>query len=246
MELYADAEIDPVIDVGVSHALLERAARSGIGSLRLWRPLRPALSVGRLDCRDPRSASLAGLARAADVTIVKRLAGGRAATLDEGCLCLGWALPSARAEQSSARYRRIVNVILAALGELDVECRLGEAEGEWCPGGWSVQGPNGKLAGLAQRHASGAAWCEALFIVERGPSLQLLSKRVHELLCIPWRQDAQGELAKALPGEPDLHGKLSDALLRALKAEWPALQQRPLPSATRERAFVLGDEHRWR
>jgi hypothetical protein len=120
-------------------------------------------------------------------------------------------------------------MIIGALRELGIEGSLGEAPGEWCPGAWSVQGPGGKLAGLAQRQIGGGAWCEALIVIERPPALRLLSQRVHELLDIPWREHAQGELARVLPGEPDLHARLSDAIVRALRREWPALEERALP-----------------
>jgi lipoate-protein ligase A len=245
MVLYTRSEPDPLLDVGVSHALLERAAEAGAGSLRLWHPLLPALSLGRLDIRDRRSIELATLAREAGATVVRRLAGGRAATLDAGCLCLGWAQPQARLERSSARYRLTADMIIGALRDLGIEGSLGEAPGEWCPGAWSVQGPGGKLAGLAQRQIGGSAWCEALIVVERPPALQLLSQRVHELLDIPWREDAQGELARVLPGEPDLHARLSDAIVRALRREWPALEERALPVVVHDRALRLSADHRW-
>ncbi|MGH2833879.1 MAG: lipoyl protein ligase domain-containing protein [Solirubrobacteraceae bacterium] len=245
MELYTRAEPDPLLDVGVAHALLERAAQTGAGSLMLWHPLRPALSLGRLDIRDRRSPQLTALARDAGATVVRRLAGGRAATLDAGCLCLGWAQPHARLEQSSARYQLLADTIIGALGDLGIYGSVGEAPGEWCPGAWSVQGPHGKLAGLAQRQIAGAAWCEALIVIERPPMLALLSRRVHELLNIPWRETAHGELAALLPGQPDLHARLSDALVRALHRQWPALERRTLPVTVGDRALRLSANHRW-
>lgn len=245
MELYTRAEPDPLLDVGVAHALLERAAQTGAGSLMLWHPLRPVLSLGRLDINDSRSTQLGAMALDAGVTVVRRLAGGRAATLDAGCLCLGWAQPDARLGQSTARYQLLADTIISALGDLGVAGFLGEAPGEWCPGAWSVQGPNGKLAGLAQRQIVGAAWCEALIVIERPPTLARLSRQVHELLEIPWKQTALGELAALLPGQLDLHRRLSDALVRTLRPQWPTLEQRTLPVAVRERALRLSVEHRW-
>lgn len=245
MELYTRAESDPLLDVGVARALLERAAQTGAGALMLWHPLAPALSLGRLDIRDPRSPQLTTLARDACVTVVRRLAGGRAATLDAGCLCLGWAQPHARLEQSSARYQLLADTIISALGDLGIDGSVGEAPGEWCPGAWSVQGPNGKLAGLAQRQIAGAAWCEALIVIERPPTLAMLSRQVHELLDIPWRETAHGQLAALLSGQPDLHVRLNDALLRALHRRWPLLARRSLPVTVGDRALQLSAEHRW-
>lgn len=212
--------------------------------MRLWRPLQPALSVGRLDLRNPRAPDAVALARAAGATPVKRLAGGRAATLDGGCLCLGWAQPHPVLEESSSRYELIANAIVDSLAELGVRASLAESPGEWCPGAWSVQGPAGKLAGLAQRVIAGGAWCEALIVIERDDRLTSLARRVHAALGLEWREQAQGELAALLPGRPDLHAALADALVSLLGRTWPAIERRPLPRAANERALELAPEHR--
>ncbi len=231
--------------MAVSHALLNRSAEDELGSLRLWRPLSPALSVGRLDARHPRLPEVLALARAAGVSPVRRLAGGHAATLDSGSLCLGWAQPHPRLEESGARYELIAEAIAAALGALGVESSLGESAGEWCPGAWSVQGPSGKLAGLAQRVVSGAAWCEALIVIEAAPELGALARQVHQVLGLEWSDSAQGELAELLPGMPDLHAALTDSLLWALTERLGPVERRPLPAAVHDDAVALAREHRF-
>ena len=60
---------------------------------------------------------------------VKRLAGGRAATLLPGCLCLGWGQPNPRMEESSRRYELRAATIGAALTALGVSASLAEALG---------------------------------------------------------------------------------------------------------------------
>jgi octanoyl-[GcvH]:protein N-octanoyltransferase len=202
------------------------------------------LSVGRLDLRNSRAQDVLALARAAGATPVKRLAGGRAATLDGGCLCLGWAQPHPVLEESSSRYELIATAIVEALAELGVRGSLAESPGEWCPGAWSVQGPAGKLAGLAQRVIGGGAWCEALIVIERDDRLTSLARRVHAALGLEWREQAQGELAALLPVRPDLHAALADALVSVLGRTWPAIERRPLPPAVNERAHELAPEHR--
>jgi octanoyl-[GcvH]:protein N-octanoyltransferase len=212
--------------------------------LRLWRPLRPALSVGRLDARHPRAGDVLALARTAGVPAVRRLAGGRAATLDAGCLCLGWAQPDPKLEESSARYELIAGAIMEALGELGVDASLGESPGEWCPGAWSVHGPAGKLAGLAQRVVSGGAWCEALIVIEAAPELRSLARQVHAMLELEWREDAQGELRALLPDDQQPHLRLGEALIAALERRLDAVHPAPLPIAVRDRAVGLAGEHR--
>jgi octanoyl-[GcvH]:protein N-octanoyltransferase len=239
--LHSEPQAEAALDVGVSHALLEQAREA----VRVWRPASTALSLGRLDVRSPRAAELAPLARAAGGTPVRRLAGGRAAIVDPGCLCVGWVQPEPVLAESQLRYRVLARAIVGALADVGVAARLGEVAGEWCPGAMSVQGPNGKLAGLAQRVVSGAAWCEALIVIERAPALHLLGERVHALLGIPWRSDAQGELAALLGAGRDAHAELRDALVLALRRQWPALDERLLPTAVRGRAAELAAEHRW-
>jgi octanoyl-[GcvH]:protein N-octanoyltransferase len=206
--------------------------------------LRRALSVGRLDLRHPRACEVLELAREAGVPAVKRLGGGRAAALGSGCLCLGWAQPNPRMGDSGSRYELTATVIVQALGKLGVIGTLAEAQGEWCPGAWSVQGRGGKLAGLAQRVISGGAWCEALIVIERDPTLTSLGRRVHEVLELPWGEEAQGELARLLPGRADLHRALGAALVDVLSATWRDLGPEPLPESVHARARELADEHR--
>ena len=229
--------------MAVSHALLNRSADTGLGSLRLWQPLTPALSLGRLDVRHPRLPEVLALARGAGVAAVRRLAGGHAATFDSGSLCLGWAQPHPRLEESSDRYALIAEAIVEAVGALGVQSSLGEAAGEWCPGAWSVQGPSGKLAGLAQRVVSGGAWCEALIVIRGSPELRALARRVHEVLDLDWSESAQGALAELLPGASDLHAALVDKLTEALARRLGPVKRRPLPHDVHDDARALAGEH---
>jgi len=231
--------------VAVSHALLNRSTKDGRGSLRLWRPLSAALSLGRLDVRHPHLPEVLALARAAGVAPVRRLAGGHAATLDSGSLCLGWAQPHPRLEESGARYELIAEAIVEALAELGVQSSLGESAGEWCPGAWSVQGRSGKLAGLAQRVVSGGAWCEALIVIDAAADLRDLARRVHEVLDLEWSDAAQGELAELVPGAPDLHEALAGRLTGALSRRLGPVERRPLPRDAHDDARALAAEHRF-
>ena len=201
--------------------------------------------MGRLDARHPRLPEVLALARAAGVA---RSGGWPAATPRRSIpdrLCLGWAQPHPRLEESGARYELIAEAIVEALGALGVESSLGESAGEWCPGAWSVQGPSGKLAGLAQRVVSGAAWCEALIVIEATPELRALARQVHEVLGLEWSDSAQGELAELLPGAPDLHAALTDSLMGALAERLGPVERRPLPAAVHDDAVALAREHRF-
>jgi len=231
--------------VAVSHALLNRSAQDGLGSLRLWRPLSPALSVGAVSVKKTRPPEVMALAPAAGHEQVRPQTVGTAATPDSGSLCLGWAQPHPRLEESSARYELIAGAIVEALGALGVESSLGESAGEWCPGAWSVQGPSGKLAGLAQRVISAGAWCEALIVIDAAPELRDLARQVHEVLDLEWNDSAQGELAELLPDVPDLHARLAAALSAALERRLPIVERRTLPADVHDAAVALAHEHRF-
>ncbi len=176
---------------------------------------------------------------------VKRLADGRAAALDPGCLCLGWGQPNPRMEESGRRYELLAETIVEALSELGVGASLAEALGEWCPGAWSVQGASGKLAGLAQRVIAGGAWCEALIVIDRDPALTALARRVHAALDLPWSDDAQGELAGLVSDASDLHARLREALVMALERRFGEMRRTALPAVVSDRARSLAGEHRW-
>lgn len=201
--------------------------------------------MGRLDARHPRLAEVLALARAAGVAPVRRLAGGHAATLDRGCRCLGWAQPHPRLEESGERYELISETIAKALGALGVASSLGESPGEWCPGAWSVQGPAGKLAGLAQRVVSGGAWCEALIVIRAAPELRDLAREVHQVLGLEWSDSAQGELATLLTGAADPHEAFTDALIGALAERFGSVRRGPLPTDVHDEAVALLAEHRF-
>jgi hypothetical protein len=56
----------------------------------------------------------------------------------------------------------------------------------------------------------------------------------------------QRESARVLPGEPDLHARLRDALVRALCREWSALEERALlPVAMHDPALRISADHPW-
>ena len=158
---------------------------------------------------------------------------------------MGWSQPHPRLEESGARYELIAGAIAEALSALGVPSSLGESAGEWCPGAWSVQGPTGKLAGLAQRVVSGGAWCEALIVIHAGPELRLLARRVHAVLGLDWSDSAQGELAALVPGAADPHAALTDKLVEALVERFGPVKRRPLPAGVHDAAIALAVEHRF-
>lgn len=129
----------PVLDTAVSHALLRRVARGDAPeSLRLYRP-DDALLFSSLDARRPGFARALELARESGFEPVVRLAGGHAAAFLSESIAFAWATPDADAAlRIRPRFARLAGWVVAALGRLGLDARVGELEGEYCPGEFSV------------------------------------------------------------------------------------------------------------
>lgn len=232
--LYLDAPPDAALDVAVSHALLEQATR-GRQALRVWTPP-PAVSFGRLDLLSPHRQAAIEAARARGLEPVRRLAGGRAAAIGPGTVCLGWGSPSAEMTGMQDRYEWLAAVVVAALERLGVPARIGELAGEWCPGSWSVISGGAKLGGLAQRVVRGGAWAEAVVVVSGADALARGLNPVQRALGVSWAPATLSDLPGVAPGQ------VRGALLAELAAR-EEVAVAPLPPAVLRRASELRAEH---
>ena len=90
---------------------------------------------------------------------VLRLAGGRAAVFHEGTIGLAHAVPDATPRLGSAqRFELTAGLVARALRGLGVDARVGEVQGEYCPGHLQRQRRGErKLAGIGQRLIAGGA-----------------------------------------------------------------------------------------
>jgi len=227
--LYLESPDDAVLDVAVSHALL----RSGRAAFRLWTPP-PAVSFGRLDLLSPGADRAVASARDAGLTPVRRLAGGRVAAIGPWTVCVGAAAPGPHGpETNRPRYEWLSGVIVQALRSLQVDARLGELEGEWCPGSWSVLVGSSKVAGLAQRVIRLGAWVEAVIVVEAPASARRALAAVQGQLGVEWDPATFGGLS----------GVTSAEVVRALRRSLgPSLETR-LPAELWELAHSLRMGH---
>lgn len=198
----------------------------------MWTPP-PAVSFGRLDLLSPNIETAAAVARAEGLQPVRRLAGGRAAAIGPGTACLGFAAPvESIASGMHERYGTLAAMVLDALARLGVQARVGELEGEWCAGSWSVLVGEGKVGGLAQRVVRGGAWAEAVIVVTGAPALRASLDRVHRALGLDWRPET-------LVGLEDI----TVASLRRALAEAAGARPAEVPDELWDRAHVLRAEH---
>src|SRR5262245_9132111 len=164
----------PAYGTAVSEAVLHRVAAGELAAtLRLHRPARE-LAFAKQDRAAPGFAEAVAVARAAGFTPVLRLAGGRAAAFTEGTLALAWSTPDpSPTRHTQNRFRTLAEIVVAALHRLGVDARIGEVQGEYCPGAWSVNARGAiKLAGIGQRIIRGGAHLGAVLVVRDGALLR--------------------------------------------------------------------------
>jgi lipoate-protein ligase A len=237
--LYTESPSDAALDVAISHALLRAAAEDGSEAVRVWMPP-PALSFGRLDLLLPGAEHAVAVALGEGLHPVRRLAGGRAAAIGHGTVCLGWACRSPEMAGMQDRYEAMSEVIVQALSLVGVRAGVGELPGEWCPGAWSVVAGEVKVGGLAQRVIRGGAWAEAVIVVSDAARLGAALDRVQEALGVPWNPATFAGLA-------DVRAEVTvedarRALITAARSGRP-LDHVPLSPELWSRAETLRDGH---
>jgi octanoyl-[GcvH]:protein N-octanoyltransferase len=212
---------EPALDAGISRALLQRVAAGELpATLRLARPA-PAVVFGKQDTLDPGYATAARAAREADFEPILRLAGGRAAVFHEQTIALAHALPDPAPRQGiHARFEATAELIAAALRRLELDARVGEVPGEYCPGVYSVNvAGERKLAGIGQRLIAGASYMGGVLVAAGSARVREVLVGVYDALGLDWDPATVGAVAE----EPAFPAAADDAWLAvrdALVAEY--------------------------
>jgi octanoyl-[GcvH]:protein N-octanoyltransferase len=224
---------DPALDAAVSRATLDRVAAGELPeTLRVARPGR-VVAFGKLDLLAPGYARAEAAARAAGFGSVLRIAGGRAAVFHEGTIELAHAVPDPDPRPGiHERFEAEAELIARALRGLDVDARVGEVPGEYCPGRWSVNlGGTRKVAGIGQRVIHGGAHVGTVLVAEDAASIRGVLEPVYSALSLEWEPATVGAVER--PWEA-----VRDAVLAEYAADYdlvPAL----LDSETLARAGAL-------
>ena len=228
-------------DTATSRAILVRVAKGEAPeTFRLYRP-RPMVAFGRQDEREPGFQRAVTEARARGFEAVVRLAGGRAAVFHDGTLAFAHAIPDADVTSHTFdRFRRMSDLMAAALRRLGVDARVGEAPGEYCPGDYSVNaGGRVKLVGIGQRLVSGAAHVGGVVVAEDGHRVRSVLVPVYRALGLRWDPVTASSVR-------DEVGATWDDVERAIVTEIDdryAVQEATLDDATLEVAAGLEPDH---
>lgn len=182
------------MDTAVSRALLVRVSGGETAeSLRIYRPGR-AVVFGRLDKITPGFGEAVRAARGLGFEAVLRLVGGRAAVFDDGTIAFAHAVrdsdPTSRTE---ARFEATAELLTSALRRLGVDARVGEIEGEYCPGAYSINaGGRKKLVGIGQRIVSGGAHVGGVIVVGGVDRIRAALESVYSALGLEWNPATVG------------------------------------------------------
>jgi octanoyl-[GcvH]:protein N-octanoyltransferase len=206
---------DPALDAAASRATLERVAAGELPeTLRVARPGR-VVAFSKRDVVAPGYARAAEAAAAAGYAAVTRLGGGRAAVFHEGTLELAHAVADPDPRPGiHERFEAEATLVAEGLRSLEIDARVGEIPGEYCPGRWSVNaGGRVKLAGLGQRVIHGGAHLGTIVVVEDADSIRRLLSPVYAALDLDWDPATVGAVGR--PWE-----SVRDALLGAYAARY--------------------------
>lgn len=206
-------------DVAVSRALLLAAAEGAQPEcLRLYRPDEVVAFSGS-DATRPGFAKAVAAAREAGFDAALRLAGGAAAVFHRDALAFAWCLPAADARRGiRARFEGVARVVVGALRALGVDARVGEVEGEYCPGAFSVNARGRrKLMGVGQRIVRGAAHVGGVLVVDRSARVVEALVPVYAALGLTWRPETTGSVADEI-GAVSLEA-VRDALVAEIRRE---------------------------
>jgi lipoate-protein ligase A len=202
--------------------------------VRCYRP--PAtVAFGRRDGFLPGFSRAAAAAGRHGFEPLVRVAGGRAAAYDEGCLVFDEIMPE-RDSMASIRERFASEAgrQARALRTLGVDARVGQVPGEYCPGEFSVNArAQTKLIGAAQRIVSGAWLFSTVVVVSSGGRVRAVLEDVYAELGLEWDPSTTGSVADEVPGVSveDVHGVLLADYARRYRLVPGALGEREIARA---------------
>jgi octanoyl-[GcvH]:protein N-octanoyltransferase len=241
--LHDSFEDDPALDAGISRALMLRVAQGELPeTLRIARPGTTVAFAKRDAVADGyHEAVRAARAHGFDATL--RLAGGRAAVFHDGTMEIGHAVPDHEPRAGiHDRFERTAARLARALRRLGVDARVGEVQGEYCPGRYSVNARGAvKLAGIGQRVVAGGSHTGVVLVVSGERRINDVLGPVYDALELPWEPQVTGSVASESPdGSWDA---VRDALLAEYARDYDLVKGR-LDEATLALAHELAPEHR--
>jgi lipoate-protein ligase A len=210
-------------------------------TLRINRPGR-SVAFGKRDVVSAGYPQAVAAARGEGFAGIERLAGGRAAVFHEDTISFAHAVPDPEARlRVTQRFEATANLVARAFARLGVDSRVGEVDGEYCPGEHSVNARGErKLMGVGQRVVKGGVHVGGVIVVAGADLVNRPLVPVYAALDLDWRREATGSLADEAPGVA------WDDAAAALEAEYAVVydvERADLDPATLALARTLAPEH---
>ncbi len=192
---------DPGHDTGIAHAIVTAVGAGTLPETVRIHRTGDLLAFGRHDTVTPGYAAAVEVARAAGFIPIERLAGGRAAVFHPGTLAFSWAIPTPDPRAAVVeRFETIAGIVVDALTSLGAPAAMGELEGEYCPGAYSVHVDHRvKIMGVGQRLVRGAAHVGGVVSVTDGRRIRDVLVPVYRELGLEWTPSTAGALDDFLP-----------------------------------------------
>ena len=240
--LEASFPSDAALDTAVSRALMLRVAAGELPeTLRLARPGR-IVAFGKRDVVAQGYPEAVGAARDGGFEAIERLAGGRAAVFHEDTVAFAHAIPDSDPRSGvDRRFDATAELLAAALRGLGVDARVGEVQGEYCPGAHSVNARGErKMMGVGQRLVAGGVHVGGVVVVDGAADVRDILVPVYAALGLNWRPQTTGSVAEEVPGTT--WDAVRDAILAAYGDRYELEPVEP-DHETLELARRLAPEH---
>ena len=202
-------------DREVTRTLADDVRGTGESVVRAWSPHRQ-LAFGRRDARTEGYQRAKQAAEERGFPPYERSVGGRAVAYTGTTLAFVRVEPVADIRVGTdERYDRAIAELQDAFADLGVETYEGEPPESFCPGAHSlsVEGV-GKVVGVAQRVAKGAAQVAGIVVVRDHDEIAAALEPVYEALDVPFDPATVGSVAAA--GGPSESGRVARAVESAL------------------------------
>lgn len=228
IRLLTDSHPDvPGLDTGISHALMRGVAEGTQPETLRLHATGDLVAFGRHDTLSRGYARAAAAARRHGFVPIERLAGGRAAVFHTGTLAFAWAIPTEDPRAGVIdRFEAMATIVHTALTALGADARIGELDGEYCPGAYSIHVGDIKVMGVGQRLVRGAAHVGGVICVTDGGRIRSVLTSVYEELGLDWRPSTAGALEDVIG--PLTVGAVSRAVRSAFDEEY-GLDPGPMP-----------------
>jgi octanoyl-[GcvH]:protein N-octanoyltransferase len=234
---------DPALDAAVSRALMLRVAAGELPeTLRIARPGNTVM-FGKRDAVAAGYEKAVRAARQLGFESTLRLGGGRAAVFHEGTMEIGHAVPDAEPRAGiDTRFEQTAALLARALTGLGIDARVGELEGEYCPGRYSVNARGAvKLAGIGQRLVGGGSHTGTVLVVDGGERINEVLGPVYAALGLDWDPALTGSVRSEASGAT--WADVRDAIVAEYARDYDVVAAELDPD-TLALAETLKDEHR--